>query len=339
MILALFVILVLLSGSGVTINSGISPHPAQRYTVSNLDPTLHSKFVNQIYDPNFIPGFQVGLENLSVSWKAGNGRGDLGYWVGPWNHTKHGIPHLAVGPQCCNFKEIPRTQQFRRVDWGDYYYVRAGFASPGVNVENYTTNFTSPAYVGLRTDWDWSVRISLNWSDPNLLNTKNQWAAIGIAATQFVPSATNKLVYSVVNFWMDQNSSSKIQPLTDGKIGGAAIGSNVAVYHPVQLSGLGNRTITVNLSPYLRDTLDLLRLSGGSDPPVISYVYINVEGYNFRWNTTLYSFYLMSDTGSTQASILVNQQLPFMVSLIAAVAVVILTVHSLTLRERSRAIS
>jgi predicted membrane protein len=139
---------------------------------------------------------------------------------------------------------------------------------------------------------------------------------------------------------MDQNSSGKIHQSPDRKIvGGTVIGSNVAVYHPVQLSGSGNRTITINLSPFLRDTLDLLGLSGGRDPPVISYVYLNVEGYNFRWNTTLYSFYLMSDTGTTQASTLVNQQLPFMVSLIATVAVVILTVHSLMLRERSRAIS
>ncbi len=322
----------------MTITEGALLQPDNGYTVSNLDPTLRSKFVNQIYDANFIPGFQVGLENLSISWRAEEGRGYLGYWVGPWNRAQHGIPHLAVGPQCCNFEEIPRTQQFRMVQWGDYYHVRAGFTSPGVNIENYTTNFSSPAYIGLRADWDWVVRVSLNWSDPNLLNEQNEWAAIGIAATQFVPAAPNKLVYTVVNFWMDQNSSGKIQQSPAGNAGGSVIGPSVVVYHPAQLSGSGNRTVTVNLSTYLRDTLAVLGLAGARDTPVISYVYLNVEGYNYRWNTTLYSFHVMSSTPNAEASMLTNQQIPFMVTLISAIAVVIVTVHLVKLRERGRGI-
>jgi hypothetical protein len=271
-------------------------NPPQGYFAYNLYPTLKSTENDPVYDANFIPGFEKGLTNISINWSSGIGYGRIGYSVGPWQYLQVGMPHLAVGPQCCNFKEIPRTQQYRRVDWGDYYYVKAGFISPGVNVPNFTTDFSVPAYVGLRTDWRWVVSISLDWSFPRLLNPGNEWAAIGIAATQYVPSTPDKLVYTVVDFWKDANSTSAFERNSKGPENHEVVSSRVVVYHPLQLSETGNQTITLNLSPYLEDTLQVLNLTGhGSDPPVISYVYLNVEGYNVHWNSTLYSFFVMSN--------------------------------------------
>jgi hypothetical protein len=174
--------------------------------------------------------------------------------------------------------------------------VKAGFQPPGVNVANFTSNFTAPAYVGLRTDWQWVASVSLNWENPRLLNPENEWAAIGIAVTQYVPTAPNKLVYSVVNFWMDDNSSRVLEQNPGSTKDYMIASSHVVVYYPLQLADTGNQTVTVNLTPYLQNTLQVLNFTAtGTQPPVISYVYLNVEGYNMQWNTTLYSFLVMSN--------------------------------------------
>ncbi len=280
----------------VAVSRGIILNPPQGYYVYNLYPTLNSTENGPVYDPNFIPGFSKGLTNISVSWSTGPGFAHMGYWVGPWTELQVGMPHLAVGPQCCNFQEIPRTQQYRRLEWGDYYYVKAGFVSPGVNLPNYTTNFAAPAYVGLRTDWNWTVSVSLDWRSPRMLNVNNEWFAVGIAVTQYVPSVPEKLVYTVLNFWMDANSSKVLSASSSGDEGYLVTGPRIVVYHSLQLTEDGNQTVTVNLSPYLDDTLHILNFtSSQSDPPVISYVYLNVEGYNVQWNSTLYSFFVLSD--------------------------------------------
>jgi hypothetical protein len=226
--------------------------------------------------------------------------------------------------------EVPHTQQFRRVDWGDYYVVKAGFGPPGVNVENYTTNFSAPAYVGLRTDWNWSVQVSLDWKSLVLMNPGNEWGAIGIAITQYVPSAPGNLVYSLVNFWMDGNSSSTITPSTDGNERRVVL-PNLVVYHPVQITGVGNETITVNISPYLEDTLRVLGLQNvQNQPPVISYVYLNVEGYNFGWNTTLWSFRVISQPDNS------GPVIPFLpVTEAVVVAAVSVTLFYLDLRKNA----
>ncbi len=283
---------------------GVIVNVPKGYVVSNLDPTfmLNSTLNNEIYDANFLPGFAVGLTNTSITWKSGNGYGSLGYSIGPLAHEQVSLPHFAAGPQCCNFAEVPHTQQFRRVEWGDYYYVKAGFGPPGVNVENYTTNFSAPAYVGLRTDWNWSVLISLDWKPPVLMRANNEWGAIGIAITQFVPDALGNLVYSLVNFWMDGNSSSTIISSTDGNAR-RIVQPNLVVYHPIQITGTGNETINVNISPYLEDTLRVLGFQRQSHPPVISYVYLNVEGYNFAWNTTLWSFKVITQPDNSTPAI------------------------------------
>ncbi len=294
---ALLVVLLLISSANVMVEPGVLIGPPNGYVVSNLDPAFNSTFTfnNEIYDANFLPGFEAGLTNTSISWNSGNGYGSLGYSVGPWVHQEtSSVPHFAVGPQCCNFQEVPHTQQFRRVEWGDYYYVKAGLGPPGVNVENYTADFgAAAAYVGLRTDWDWTVQFSLNWEAPVMMNSANQLGTIGIATTQYVPSAPGKLVYTLVNFWMDANSSNYVTPSTDGTVREIAL-PNVVIYHPVQITGGGNETVTLNISPYLQDTIRVLGFQTvQNQPPVISYVYLNVQGYNFRWNTTLWSFKVM----------------------------------------------
>jgi hypothetical protein len=301
-VLALF--LLLSSSTNVVVTAGVIIDTPTGYAVSNLDPNLNSPSNNEIYDPNFIPGFQVGLTNVSVSWSSGSGYGSLVYVVGPWAHEETGIPHLAVGPQCCNFQEVPHTQQFRQVEWGDYYDVKAGLGPPGINAENYTAHFGDPpTYVGLRTDWDWTIQLSLNWKSPIVMNPDNSWGAIGIAVTQYVPSAPDKLVYTVVNFWMDGNSSSHVTPSADG-IGRLIVQPNIVSYHPAQVSGEGNETITLRLSPYLVDTLKVLGLqTDQSQPPVIPYIYMNVEGYNFGWNTTLWSFKVMTSSNNPSSTI------------------------------------
>jgi hypothetical protein len=311
--------MLLSSSTSATVTHGVIVEVPKGYVVSNLDPTFNSTLAlnNEIYDPNFLPGFEVGLTNTSVSWSSGNGYGSLGYSVGPWANEQVGLPHFAVGPQCCNFAEVPHTQQFRRVEWGDYYHVKAGFGPPGVNVANYTTNFSAPAYVGLKTDWNWSVQVSLDWKLPALMNPSNEWGAIGISVTQYVPSAPGNLVYSLVNFWMDGNSSSTVNPSSDGNQRRVVL-PNLVVYHPIQIAGTGNETVTVNISPYLEDTLRVLGLrSVQNQPPVISYVYLNVEGYNFGWNTTLWSFKVMSQPNDSAPAI----PLPQVVAVVAVAAV------------------
>jgi hypothetical protein len=297
---ALALALLLVAGSGVTVTQGITHATPSGFMVSNFDPDLNSTLNNQYYDANFIPGFQVGLTNTSVSWQSGPGFGRVGYDVGTWASDEQGIPHLAVGPQCCNFVEVPHTQQFRQPSWGDYTYVRAGFGGPGVNVQNYTADFKTAADVGLRTDWNWTVQVSFDWTNPVLLDSSNEWVELGIATTQYVPNFPGNLVYTVVNFWMDGNSSHTLNSDYSG-VPRTVDGSNVVVYHPVQLSAQGNQTVTLNLSPYLADTLETLGVKP-SQPPVISYVYLNVEGYNFDWNTSLWSFRVMSPAQSASYS-------------------------------------
>jgi hypothetical protein len=281
-----------------TVTPGIVVEPPSGFYAYNFAPTLNSTYNSEIYDPNFIPGFRVGLTNVSLHWDAGIGYAHVGYSIGPWQDLQVALPHMAVGPQCCNFVEVPRTQQYRAEDWGDYYYVRGGFSSPGVNVPNFTSSFTAPADVGLRTDWQWIVSVSLNWKPPKLLNPRNGWAAVGIAATQYVPTAPNKLVYTVANFWMDSNSSDVLGKLPGSSASRMIASSHVVVYRTIQLadSQEGNQTIMVDLSAYLKDTLSTLGFASSSgEPPVISYVYLNIEGYNMQWNTTLFSFFVMSD--------------------------------------------
>src|SRR5712692_8668996 len=179
--LSTLVALVLLSGqvfaySTTGVASGLPPG----FAVSNLDPNLNSPYNNEIFDPNFIPGFLAGLTNTSIEWRTGMGYAKIGYSIGPWSQVEFSVPHFAMGPQCCNFVEVPHTQQFRLPDWGDYYYVRAGFGPLGVNVENFTATFGAPSsYVGLRTDWNWTVSLSLDWSQPVLYNQSSERAAVG----------------------------------------------------------------------------------------------------------------------------------------------------------------
>ena len=283
------------------VEPGISYQPPSGYLAYNLDPTLTNTTENGlIFDPNFIPGFQIGLPNTSISWSTGVGYGKIGYWIGPWDHIHQQVPHLAVGPQNSNFIEIPRTQQFRMPSWGDYYYVKAGFTYPGVNIPNYNASFAlkEPIYVGLRNDWQWIVRFSLDWKPPELLNHQNEWAAIGLVATQYVPSAPTKLIYTIVDFWMDANSSTfdKTNVINQENFSLIRTGPTSATFHPIQLATTGNLTVSLNLTRYCQETLRLLGFSDSQpNPPVISYTFLNVEGYNMRWNGTLYSFFDLSN--------------------------------------------
>lgn len=300
---------------------GVATSAPPGFVVSNLDPYLNSAQNNEIYDPNFIPGFQSGLTNTSISWQTGPGYARIGYQVGPWSQVEFSVPHFAMGPQCCNFVEVPHTQQFRLPSWGDYYYVMAGLGPPGVNVVNYTASFGAPStYVGLRTDWNWTLRISLDWHHPVLLGQRSEMAAIGVAVTQYVPSEPKKLVYTLVNFWMDRNSSRTLNNAGTREISPP----NLVTYHPLQLQSEGNQTITLNLSPYLADTIRTLNLTTSDTmPPLISYVYLNVEGYNFKWNSTVWSFIVMTQGAGGQTS----TQQPYLVGgavLIVAVGAVLL---------------
>jgi hypothetical protein len=162
------------------------------------------------------------------------------------------------------------------------------------------------------------------------MNSDNERGAIGIAITQYVPGAPDNLVYSLVNFWMDGNSSSTVTPSTDGTERRVVL-PNLVVYHPVQITGTGNETIMVNISPYLEDTLRVLGLQNvPNQRPVISYVYLNVEGYNFGWNTTLWSFKVISQPNSS------GPVIPFLlVTEAVVVAGVSVTLFYLDLRKNA----
>lgn len=294
----LIVVLLIPSSTAVTVTPGVLIDAPKGYVISNFDPSFNSTYNTEIYGPNFFPGFQAGLTNISIDWNSGNGYASFGYSVGPWPHNEAAIvPHFAAGLQCCNFKEVPHTQQFSQSEWADHYYSRAGLGPPGVNVENYTAVWGDPtSYVGLRTNRDWTLQLSLNWGAPIMMNPTNEWGAIGIAASQYVRGDPGNLVYTLVNLWMDSNSSRSASPGI-GTVHRGSSSPNVVVYHPVQIMSGGNQTITIDLSSYLQDTLRLLQFQiSPSQPPVIPYVYLNVEGYNFEWNATLWSFKLMTQS-------------------------------------------
>src|SRR5260370_6530295 len=123
-----------------------------------------------------------------------------------------------------------------------------------------------------------------------------------IAVTQFVPNAPGNLVYTLLNFCMDANASSLIPGSADGTEREIDL-PNIVAYHPIQMTGSGNQTLTVNISPYLEDTLRVLGLQSTlSEPPIISYVYLNVEGYNFGWNTTRWSFKVIAQPNNSVAT-------------------------------------
>ncbi len=334
----LLAFLIASGGTHAFVDEGILSGAPAGYLASNLDPLLNSSYTNQIYDPNFIPGFAAGLQNVSVTWQSGDGYGRMGYQVGPWGAPSGVIPHFTVGPQCCNFVEIPRTQQYRLPAWGDYYYVRAGLGPPGVNVANFTLSSAgTPAYVGLRTDRDWVVKASFDWSPPESLGQPDSWAAVGIAATQYVANASGKLVYSLVNFYMNPQSSARLSAGADD-VERAVSPPNLVTYHPLQLTSAGNQTVTIDLSWYLQDTLRALGLpASASQPPVISYVYINVEGYNFRWNSTLLSFYVLYQPGVGDAQLPVRGALVLATVTLALVAFAIASRAYLKRLGRSRA--
>lgn len=304
---SLFVILLLVSsGTNLTVEPGVLIDAPKGYVISNLDPALNSTYNDEIYGPNFQPGFQAGLTNTSIYWHSGNGYATFGYSIGPWTHNEANIiPHFAVGSQCCNFKEVPHTQQFTSSEWADHYYSRAGLGPPGVNVRNYTAVWGDPpSYVGLRTDLDWTVQFSLNWNPPIMMDPANEWGAIGIAASQYVQGAPGKLVYTIIDLWMDSNSS-RTATQVGGRVERSVGSPDTVVYHPTQIEAHGNQTITLDISAYLADTIRALgfRLNQ-SQPPVIPYVYLNMEGYNFAWNTTLWSFKLLTQMGNSTTNVL-----------------------------------
>jgi hypothetical protein len=118
---------------------------------------------------------------------------------------------------------------------------------------------------------------------------------------------------------MDSNSSGTVSP-SAARIERSVGSPDVVVYHSVQIEGGGNQTITLDISPYLEDTIRLLGLTVvSSQPPVIPYIYMNVEGYNFRWNTTLWSFKIMTPSNNSLSAIPFASVLPI-VFLAAAVA-------------------
>src|SRR5260370_23212810 len=144
------------------------------------------------------------------------------------------------------------------------------------------------------------------------MNPANEWGAIGIAASQYVKGAPGDLVYTLVNFWMDSNSSGTVPP-SSPRIERSSGSRDAVVYHPVQIEARGNQTIKLYISPYLEDTIRLLGLTVvSSQPPVIPYIYMNVEGYNFGWNTTLWSFKVMTPSINPSSTIPFASVFPIM---------------------------
>ncbi|MHB8567366.1 MAG: hypothetical protein ACYC7D_01195 [Nitrososphaerales archaeon] len=319
---SLLLLIIASPSSSIAWQSGISNQPSNGYTSYNIDPTLSNASLNGlIFDPNFIPGFQSGLPNTSIYFSTGQDYANIGYSVGPWNETYYQVPHLAVGPQNSNFQEIPRTQQFRMLSWGDYYTVKAAFLPPAVNLSGYNASFqlTEPIYVGLRTDWQWQVQLSMNWHQPKLLDQGNQWAAIGLVTTEYVPSAPSKLVYTIIDFWMDENSSTfGSNPSSIDNYSIVRSSSTSVTYHPLQLAAVGNVTLNLNLTKYTDETLKFLGFPTiAGQPPVLSYTFLSVEGYNFQWNGTLYSFFDMTNS-SSHSGVSVQILVPALIVLLVA---------------------
>jgi hypothetical protein len=286
--------LTLLAAYAMTVSPG--SHLAGGVATYNLDPAFTDENNDLVWDPNFLPALNA-TPNVALQWTdPTGGPGTIDYAIGPWaNNSSASLPHFSVGPQAFNFVEVPRTQAYRSPVWGDYAEVHQGFLACAVNQGNLTVTPTAalhPVYVGMPEGGvDWSVQLDLDWEGPQPLAPGGA-GLVALTMTTALPplpgSNGSRLAYTQLILWSAQTPTLGPAPLPNANTEGS-IGSDVFALD--SLSSLStHRSYSIDLSGYLADTV--AALAGGARGGLLSYVYLEVDGYNWHVHLAIDDLYL-----------------------------------------------
>ncbi len=279
---------------------GASPGPPYTY---NVDPFFLRSNNDQVWDPNFLPGFPSEPEARILWQDPTGGPAQLSYLVGPLATAPNAseVPHFAVGPQTFNFVEVPRTQVFRSPSWGDYHYVQEGFLPCAVNAGNVTPNATQalhPLYLGMpETGVDWQLQVGLRWVGAEPLLGLPYEGSLAIDLTTTLPATSSdaypSLVYTDLILWQGASSGSSSLVRAGAVSTNSTRGGTVSfVVDDLSASVPEARSYVLDLTNYLGWTLGRL----GLDPSgaLLSYTYLSATGYNVQVQASLSSWSLQS---------------------------------------------
>jgi len=294
--------------AALVITSPFSSVPSSGRSVYNLDPAFTQANNDLVWDPNTEPGF-AATPGLHLNWSdPPGGPGAIDYYVGPWANGSVGpYPHFGVGPQAFNFVEVPRTQVYRSPAWGDYTDVEQGFSSCAVNQGNLTVTAAQavhPVYVGMPEQGvDWQVQFTLDWTPAVPTAGLPDSGRVAFTTTTTLPPLPGqlgaRLVYSQLVLWSSDPVAESIAPAPAGTEQGSI---GIGVFPADQLPDVPvARTYSLDLSPFLADTLTGLGLS--SQGALLSYVYLETDGYNVRLHLDLRDLYLTGPTGLCGSSL------------------------------------
>lgn len=281
---------------------GSPPGPPYTY---NVDPYLSQPNNDQVWDPNFVPGFPSEPQARILWQDPAGGPAQLSYLVGPLASAPNATdaPHFAVGPQTFNFVEVPRTQVFRSPSWGDYHYVQEGFLPCAVNAGNVTPNATEalhPLYLGMpETGVDWQLQVGLGWVGAHPLPGLPYAGSLAIDLTTTLPASSSdpypSLVYTDLLLWQGASGGSPTSARAGAVATNSTRGGTVTfVLDDLSAATPEARSYDVDLSNYLGWTLGRL----GLDPSgaLLSYTYLSASGYNVQVQASLSSWSLESSS-------------------------------------------
>ncbi len=297
--------------AALAMTSPFAAFPSEGRSTYNLNPAFSELNNDLVWDPNFLPGF-AGTPSVHINWSAPQGGpGTIDYYVGPWaNASVAPYPHFSVGPQAFNFVEIPRTQVYRSPAWGDYDRVQQGFVPCAVNQGNLTVNASQaahPVYVGMPEQGvDWKVEFTLGWTDPEPTAGLPISGRVALTTTTTLPPLPGqsgaRLVYSQLVLWSDTPVAQSISEAPGGTTEGAI---GIGVFPVAQLtSSTIERTFSIDLSPFLGATLTGLGLA--SPGALLSYVYLEVGGYNLHFRLHVDNLFLTGPTSLCGSSLVAS---------------------------------
>jgi hypothetical protein len=286
--------------AAVLITSPFSSPAVNGRSTFNLDPTFSASNNDLVWDPNTEPGVN-STPGLHVNWSDPTGGiGSIDYYVGPWsNGSVAPLPHFAVGPQAFNFVEVPRTQQYRNASWGDYQRVEQGFRACAVNQGDLTVGAAqavNPIYVGMPEQGvDWGLAFTIDWTPAVVATGLPALGLVALTATTTLPPLPGqpgaRLVYTQLVIWASSPAPELFTRSGNGSDGPVGVGE-----FPVdQLPNVSvQRAYTLDLSPYLSTTLTELGL--GQSGALLSYVYLETDGYNVHLRLDLRDLYVTGPT-------------------------------------------
>jgi hypothetical protein len=292
-----FAVGVLTVVAALSLTSPWSPLGDTGRSVYNLDPSFAAVNNDLVWDPNTEPGF-AATPNLHLNWSdPTGGPGTVDYYVGPWaNASVASAPHFGIGPQAFNFVEVPRTQVYRSPTWGDYQNVEQGFESCVVNQGNRTVTAAeapNPVFVGMPENGvDWRASFTLDWTPANATPGLPDSARVALTTTTALPPLPGqigaRLVYSQIVLWSSAPTSESITPAAPGTEQGS-IGLGVFPLDQLPPNDV-QRSYSIDLSPILAATLSGLALDGRD--ALLSYVYLEADGYNVHLHFDVRDLYL-----------------------------------------------